>query len=67
MPARLVPKICILYNCGGHNALNKSMLIFKCPCIVGKKNEYLNKKNEYLNKPIEYLDKKNEYLNKKNE
>jgi hypothetical protein len=24
----------ILCNCGGHNALNKSTLIFKCPYIV---------------------------------
>jgi hypothetical protein len=23
-----------LCNCGGHNALNKSTLIFKCPYIV---------------------------------
>jgi hypothetical protein len=24
----------VLCNCGGHNALNKSTLIFKCPYIV---------------------------------
>jgi hypothetical protein len=28
------PPIVILCNCGGHNTLNKSTLIFKCPCIV---------------------------------
>jgi hypothetical protein len=26
--------VLFLCNCGGHNAPNKSMLIFKCPCIV---------------------------------